>query len=162
MKKSLILALIFIGVLFIAVSYSDIHYSTAIGNEAPALRLEQGSNTVSLKDLRGKYVLLNFWKSTDATSRRDANIYTAWCRSHPGAAMDLVNVNFDSNPELFSEIVRRDGLNPSQQFRVGGDTAVAVSHTFGLESGYGSLLINPEGKIIAHNPSESQLSALVR
>lgn len=162
MKKTILLAVIFIGVLFCTVSYSDIHYSTAVGRQVPALSLRNDSRTVTLDDLRGKYVLLNFWKSTDALSRRSANVYTAWRRSHPDRALEMVSVNFDSNPTLFREIARRDDLDLGAQFGVRGDTARAVSATFGLDKGYGTLLINPEGRIIAHNPTEAQLDALVK
>ncbi len=162
MKKTILLAVLFAGVLFCAVSYSDIHYSTAVGRQAPALSVGSGAQTLSLDDLRGKYVLLNFWKSTDALSRRSANVYTAWRRSHPEAAMELVSVNFDQNPQLFREIARRDDLDLAGQFSVQGDTARAVAATFGLDKGLGTLLINPEGRIIAHNPTEAQLSELIK
>lgn len=162
MKKTILLAVIFVGILFCAVSYSDIHYSTAVGRQAPALSVSNESQTFRLDDLRGKYVLLNFWKSTDALSRRSANVYTAWQRQHPEAAMEVVSVNFDTNPTLFREIARRDDLNLSSQFMVCGDTARAVESTFGLQKGFGTLLINPQGKIIAHNPSEAQLNELIK
>lgn len=162
MKQTILLVIVFVGLLLCSVAFSDRHYRTDIGQEAPNMQFDNGSGKLKLSDLRGKYVLLNFWNSTNALSRRDANIYTAWTRSHPRAALDLVCVNFDDNPGLFDEIVRRDGLNPEDQYRVTGDTAKAVVNTYGLQKGYGSLLIDPEGKIIAHNPSESQLSALVR
>lgn len=162
MKRTILLAVIFAGLLFCAVSYSDIHYRTAVGSEAPALKLTNDTSTMSLTDLRGSYVLLNFWKTTDARSRRAANVYTAWQRSHPESPMKLVCVNFDTNPRLFRDIVRRDDLVLAQQYPVGGDTARAVSTTFGLDKGLGTILISPQGKILAHNPTEAQLNSLVR
>lgn len=161
MKKTLLLIVIFIGVLVCAVGYSDIHYRTALGEHVPGMQLERAGSRVSLKDLEGRYVILNFWNSTDATSRRAANLYTAWIRSHPTAPLEMVSVNFDENPGLFSEIVRRDGLMPDKQYRVSGDTARAVVNTFGLKDGYGSMLIGPDGTILAHNPTDAQLTALV-
>lgn len=162
MKKTILLAVIFAGLLFCAVSYSDIHYRTAVGSEAPMLQLANDTSSMNLAELRGSYVLLNFWKSTDARSRRAANVYTAWQRSHPDSPIRLVCVNFDSNPTLFREIVRADDLNLYDQYPVAGDTALAVSTTFGLDKGLGTILISPTGKILAHNPSESQLEELLK
>lgn len=161
MKKTALLFVIFLGVLLCAVGYSDTLNRTSVGHEAPALSLSRGDSAVSLEDLRGHYVLLNFWSSTDALSRRNANLYTAWKRHNPGTNLELLGVNFDKSPALFREIARRDSLIPETQFHVAGDTARAVSDIYGLRGGYGSLLIGPDGDIVLHNPTDAQLSAIL-
>ena len=98
MKKTLIITAIFIGVLLCAVGYADSQYRTSIGRQAPALWLpSQGARApeTTLAAQSGNYVMLNFWKSTDAMSRQAANEYTAWLRSHPGNDLKLLSVNLD-------------------------------------------------------------------
>lgn len=160
MKKTLILIALFVGVLVCAVGYSDSQYRTSLGKKAPALWLPDGHDGLTLDKLHGRYVLLNFWKSTDAPSRRSANDYTAWLRRYPHSDIDFVSVNLDDNRQLFNEMVRLDSLIPSTQYYVGGDTARAIYDSYGLSKGLGTLLINPEGKIIAHNPSWEELNGL--
>ena len=162
MKKTILLAIVFVGVLVLSVGYSDSRYRTAIGRTVPSVVLPSASGDVDLGALRGHYVLLNFWKSTDAPSRRSINDYTAWLRRHPSSDVRLVSVNLDETPQMFREISRRDSLMPSTQFYVGGDTAAAITSTFGLSDGLGTMLISPDGKIIAHNPTPDRLAELVR
>lgn len=165
MKKTLIIIAIFTGVLVCAVRYADSQYRTAIGRKAPALWLPEqvtGAPETSLARQQGKYVVLNFWKSTDAPSRQAANEYTAWQRSHPDSKLEVISVNLDESPALFNEIMRRDSLIQSDQYYLGGDTAQAVINSYGLNRGLGSMLIDPSGKIIVHNPTSAQLSQYAR
>ena len=160
MKKTLIITAIFIGVLLCAVGYADSQYRTSIGRQAPALWLpSQGARApeTTLAAQSGNYVMLNFWKSTDAMSRQAANEYTAWLRSHPGNDLKLLSVNLDESPALFGEIMRRDSLIGSTQYHHDGDAARAVIDSYGLDKGLGSVLIDPDGKIVSHNPSQSDL-----
>lgn len=160
MKKSLLIIAIFAGILVCAVGYSDSQYRTSLGHIAPALWVPDNADGVSLNDLRGNYVLLNFWKSTDAPSRRSTNRYTAWLRRHPDNKIKYMSVNIDESVNLFKEIVQLDSLIPSTQFHVEGKVARAVSDNYGLDKGLGTMLIAPDGKIIAHNPSLDDLDKI--
>jgi len=159
MKKTIVLLALFIGLAICAGSYSDFVPQTAPGRTAPALDVEDAGRRVVLDELRGNYVLLNFWSSDDALSRRDANIYSAWVERNPDSALKLVAVNFDDSESLFREIVRRDGLDSTGQFHAAGQQAARIRRDYGLGKGYGSVLINPEGRIVAYNPSAASLDA---
>lgn len=161
MKQTLFLIIVCVGLLLCAVGYSDSRYRTSVGRVAPGFVVGNSSGKLSLDSLRGDYVLLNFWNSSDAPSREAANRYTAWMRSHPGTDLVFLSVNFDDSEGLFREIVRIDSLNPSQQYHPDERTAKAIGDNYGLGDGYGSLLIDPSGHIIAHNPSAEQLARLV-
>lgn len=60
MKKTILLAIVFVGVLVLSVGYSDSRYRTAIGRTVPSVVLPSASGDVDLDALRGHYVLLNF------------------------------------------------------------------------------------------------------
>lgn len=160
MKKTILLASILIGVLLFSSGYSDSRYRHAKGNEAPALSIAEADSVISADRKQGLYTLLTFWTSTDAPSRRAANLYTAWVRSHPGAPLNIVGVNFDESENLFNEIVRRDSLDADYHFNATDAEARAVTDNYGLRKGYGSVLIDPYGKIIAYNPTDEQLETL--
>lgn len=159
-KKTFLIAALFIGILVCAAVHGSPVSRTSIGSYAPPLDIRQADKAMTLDEMRGNYVLLNFWSSTDAASREAANLYTAWLRRNPGSDIRLISVNFDSSGKLFSEIVRRDSLVPSEQFHVDGEKARSIIEDYGLEKGFGSVLISPEGNIIAHNPDPESLPML--
>lgn len=162
MKKTLKFIVIF-AVLLVSISaYSGKIIDASNGYIAPSLNLRNEQKSVSLENLKGKYVLLSFWSSTDALSRVACNEYTAFEKEI--SAEDqfcLLSVNFDQSNGLFQEIVRRDNLNPKSQFYVQGDEAKKIKEKFHLEDGYNSLLIDPTGRIISTNPSTSTLKKVL-
>lgn len=160
MKKTLLIAALLVGLLLFAGEFSPRASITDLGRKAPALELHDADSIVALDRLRGDYVLLNFWSATDAPSRHAANQYTAWQRMHQGSDLKLIGINFDDSEALFHEIVRRDSLENSNQFYAQGDVARDIIDNYGLEHGLGSVLIGPDGKIIAHNPTLALLDQL--
>lgn len=160
MKKTLILTVILAGIIACAFWLADGQYRTSLGRTAPCLWLPTDSGAINFEQKRGHYVLLNFWCSTDAPSREAANIYTAWLRQHPGT-VDLVSVNLDDSQPLFDQIVRQDRLIPDTQYHADGDMARAIINSYQLDQGLGSMLIDPNGKIIAHNPTTEALGEAI-
>lgn len=162
MKKTFFLIALAVGLLLFAGGYVTEAGRTKPGMSAPALALQEADSTIAIDRLHGDYVLLCFWSSTDAPSRQAANLYTAWQRSHPDAPLKVIGVNFDDSEALFHEIVRRDSLVAENQYHAAGDTAVMVAHDYGLEKGFGSALIGPDGKILAINPDDATLESIIK
>ena len=161
MKHTILLILVFVALVVSAVGYTDSRYRTAIGRPAPLLTLSEADSVMRVDEQRGNYVLLSFWSGASAPSRNAVNEYTAWCRRHANSGLKLVNVNFDDSRALFEDLVTRDGLNADDNFYAAGSRAKAIIDTYGLKEGYGSLLIDPAGTIIAHNPTPQQLEKMV-
>lgn len=157
MKKTFILAALLVGLILFAGETSHFFHHTTIGDKAPSFVLPVVDSAVTFDNKQGDYVLINFWNSTDAVSRREANRYRAWKRRYPQAPVEIIGVNFDDSEALFHEIVRLDSLEASKQFHASGDTARIIIDNYGLERGYGAVLIDPDGKVAAYNPSDSQL-----
>lgn len=160
MKKTLFIAALLVGLLLFAGSHSGIERGVRKGDTAPALAAIEADSTVRDALRGGNYVLVNFWNSSDAESRQAANIYRAWKRRFPLAHLRVIGVNFDRSKNLFHEIVRLDSLERSAQYHASGDTARAIINAYGLDGGYGAVLIGPNGQIIATNPSEDELDAI--
>ena len=128
---------------------------TAVGKKAPVVQLDRVQSAINADELKGKYVLITFWSSSDAASREACNRYNAWFNvNHPDDAR-FVGINFDDSPEMFREIVRRDSLNPADQYCVSRPEAEAIFRTYHLEKGYGSLLVSPQGRIVSHKDRKS-------
>ncbi|MDE6644553.1 MAG: hypothetical protein K2J97_00525, partial [Muribaculaceae bacterium] len=66
----------------------------------------------------------------------------------------------DSNTRMFEEIVKRDRLTRANQFNISGEKASFVVENFQLSDQPKSFLIDPEGRIIAVNPTPDQLNRI--
>lgn len=160
LKRTFIILALFIGAVTGMSLHTEADYRTGIGRDAPGLSITQADRELLLDEMRGRYVLLNFWCSNDAPSRVATNLYSGWARNHPEADVELLSVNFDESEGLFRELLRRDGIESSTQFNVQGEQAAAIRRNYALGNGYGSVLINPQGKIVAHNPTPEQLTEM--
>ena len=100
-KKFLLIFALFIGVVVAMTMNSESDWLTGIGRRAPALNLRDSGRALNLDSLRGEYVILNFWTSTDAASRVAANEYDAWVEDHPRVRVAFRSVNFDRSEGLY-------------------------------------------------------------
>lgn len=161
MKKSII-GVVLTAVMLLATSgLTRGDASISVGKMAPNIELANDSVKTSLEAMRGEYVLLTFWSSDDANSRIQCNRYSAWVRESEINNLQHVSVNFDEEPVLFSEISRLDNLEPYRQFNIKGEAARALRDEYSLTHGYGTLLIDPDGKIVSFNPQTSEISSLI-
>lgn len=117
---------------------------------------------VDLRDTGGKYVLVNFWESDNATSRIAAAEYDRFVRSHPDLPLRLVSVNTDTLSTLADEIVRHDSLDVATQYRLDNTRRGRKVPVYHAREGYSSYLLSPEGKVLATNPTVGSLPSLVK
>lgn len=161
MKKTMSIIAIFAVLLLTVSANTDRVYNAAEGMKAPSFEVvATDGSTVSSSDLRGRYVIVNFWASGDASSRIAANRYDSYVESVGEEQVCLVSVNIDRNQRLVSEIVRHDGLNGESQFFVQPEKTSELIRKFDMGKGLRSFLIDPEGKIVAVNPSDADLRQL--
>lgn len=150
------------AVLLVSMSaHTERVYEAADGFNAPDLTIDNSHSALSLSDLKGKYVLVSFWASSNAQSRISAARYDDFSKSLDEERFCLLSVNFDRSERLFREIVRRDNLSAKSQFYVSGSNAETIFENYHLGNGFQSFLINPQGKIVATNPSNDTLKKIV-
>lgn len=163
MKKTMMIIIALFVVLTVTVSSrSDRQYEAVRGFEVPSLSLirDNDSSAIELSDLRGRYTLVNFWAASDAESRIAAFDYSRMAETVGDERLSLVQVNLDPSVRLFREIVRRDSLKEAQQYKVADASRENLTQVFHLGSGLQSYLIDPDGKIIAVNPSARQVAEI--
>lgn len=150
------------AVLLVSMSaHTERVYEAADGFNAPDLTVDNSHSALSLSDLKGKYVLVTFWASSNAQSRISAARYDDFSKNLDEERFCLLSVNFDRSERLFREIVRRDNLSAKSQFYVSGSNAETIFENYHLGNGFQSFLINPQGKIVATNPSNDTLKKIV-
>ena len=134
-----------------------------LGINGPRLEsvVASDGNPLSVSELRGHYVLVNFWDSSNAMSRIAAGEYDRFFRTHARRGLDLLSVNTDNNRRLFNEIVRKDGLDSLTQCHIADVKARGITPDFHPEDGYSSYLLNPSGKIVAVNPTLATIDKIL-
>ncbi|MDE5608557.1 MAG: peroxiredoxin family protein [Muribaculaceae bacterium] len=158
MKKAILFIASF-AILIISLSaFTDKASAPVIGYKAPELVLQQDNQAMTLSSFKGKYVLLNFWTTSDADSRMKCNFYDDITSDKDN--LSLISVNLDSSSALYREIVKRDGLNTESQFHMEGTQAAKIHEVYRLNKNLKSFLIDPTGRILAVNPDAQRLAAI--
>lgn len=161
MKKSLFIIVLSAFVFMATSGLGSDNPSMDKGAFAPELKLSNSGSELTLSQLRGKCVLLNFWSSADAESRIENNKYAAWSNANSPDGLQYVAVNVGDDPELVTAIVKADGLDSKAQYVATGKEAQKIISDFRLTEGYGTLLIGQDGRIRAFNPKKTELTSLL-
>ena len=105
---------------FVSFSFVEKDYHAEglnVGDMAPDFDfLTADSTTKSLESVRGKYVLVSFWASYDATSRV-ANIKCSNEVKRLGSKVTMVSVSFDQYRSVFNETVKHDQIELNATIR---------------------------------------------
>ena len=125
-------------------SYNSYDVSVDINSFAPNFEISKLGNHFKLSETRGNYVIVNFWTSDDAEARIRNIHYDRFFKSI-GKNLSFISVNFDDSDNMFKELVRTDGLSE-------------VYKRYRLKSGMNSYLLDKDGKILAINPTQQQLT----
>ncbi|MCM1111091.1 MAG: hypothetical protein NC336_07785 [Clostridium sp.] len=159
MKKAMCCIALLVVLLLSVSARTERIYAPAEGYKAPELTLADGA--FSLSDCRGKFVLVDFWSSTDAASRIGARRLDYGTRALEGEHFRRVSVNFDTSESLFLAVAGQDGLDTEAQFYADATQQSEIASRWHLNSGFRSFLIDREGRIVAVNPSIETLRTLV-
>lgn len=166
MKKLFALIAGFVMLLLSTSAFVDKRQEAVLGEKAPALVVNRGEEAMSLESLEGNWVILSFWSAADAQSRIAQNEVAAYVRgvSDPVKAdgLEIVSVNFDRSEQLMKEIVRLDNLDENSQFHIeDADKANALRQAYRMNEGLRTFVINPEGELVAADPTLADLKAII-
>ena len=151
-KTLLFAALILLNALGMAIGATETQTQPAAGTAAPDFKLTTGDGSqVSLKDYRGKWVVLYFYpKDFTSGCTLEAQNFQRDLAKYQNASAIILGVSVDS-AQSHKDFCAKEGLN----FKLLADTEAKVSEEYGSTMDYkgakmaarNTFLINPEGKI---------------
>ncbi len=125
---------------------------------APEISLKNPEGKiVKLSDLKGKYVLIDFWASWCGPCRRENPNVVRLYNQYKDKGFTVFSVSLDENAQLWEEAILRDGLVwPNHVSDLLG-WKTPMTQLYGFNSIPHTVLIDKEGKIIAKNLRGSSL-----
>ena len=127
------------------------------GNEAPDFTVKTvKGESIRLFDLRGKFVMLDFWGSWCAPCRREVPNFKKLYTTIPRDSLIMIGLARDDSTKLVNYIEAEKILYPNVLAKE------ALLDTYGITGYPTTLLIGPDGRIIANNLRGENVIALVR
>jgi peroxiredoxin len=123
----------------------------AVGSDAPEIALPQpNGETLRLSDLRGQYVLIDFWASWCGPCRKEnPNVVRVYNKYHD-KGFEILGVSLDKNRGAWLAAIEQDNLQWQHvsDLKYWQSEVVPEYQVQGIPLTY---LIDPEGKIVAKN-----------
>lgn len=129
---------------------------------APDFSLEDDNGKIfSLKSMRGKWVLIDFWASWCLPCRKKHPEMKETFQTFNGKLIEFIGVSLDEDQAAWIKAIKSDGLPWKQLIAPEGFNS-SVAENYGVKAIPFSLLINPEGKIMKKNPSMTDIKLLLQ
>ena len=130
----------------------DAKYATNLlkpGTDAPDINLQTiDGKQFSLKSLRGKYVVLDFWASWCPDCRKDSPYIMSLYEKFAPKGVEFVGVSFDTKAEAWKTGVEKLGIKYTQVSDMKHMRESAVAQTYCVKWIPTVYVVDPEGKVV--------------
>lgn len=113
------------------------------------LKREKGTE-LSLSELRGQKVLINFWAAYDAHSHIK-NVLMAKKIQQSKSSVRMISVSLDKSEAVFEKTIAMDKVDNTNQYWADDHLQNKLKSRYRLEKGFKSYLLDENGKILAMN-----------
>jgi peroxiredoxin len=153
MKKLLLLSVMFMSLSMsvMAQDLDSLYAKTLLkpGETAPAFTLNKiNGGQLSLSDLRGKYVLLDFWASWCPDCRKDIPKIDSLIHTYGSDSLVFVGVSFDTDKTAWTDCVNGNSMYWYQVSELKKWKETQISKDYGISWIPATYLIDPDGKVV--------------
>lgn len=133
--------------------------NTQIGKKAPSItQLDLAGEPYALSDLKGKYVLIDFWASWCPDCRKQSPSLVKTYATFKDKNFEILGVSFDRDYEPWAKAVKDDNLTWKHVSDL-QNWNNAAGQTYGVKAIPQNVLIDPQGIIVARNLHGDALNA---
>jgi len=130
---------------------------SGIGAHPDFAMADVNGKPVKLSSFKGKYVLVDFWASWCAPCRKENPNVLANYKKYHNKGFEVLGVSLDSKKEPWLKAIQADGLTWIHVSDLKGWNNAAAEE-FGVKVVPSNFLLDKDGKVIAKNIREEQLS----
>ncbi|MDE5418346.1 AhpC/TSA family protein [Labilibaculum sp. DW002] len=121
------------------------------GASFPDITLPNTKNKeVSLSSFDGKFVILSYWASQDANSRKQNSTLSKIYKKYKNKGLEIYQVSVDQNEDQWKEAIKKDGLKWTNVCELENGSAMAVRN-FNVQQIPANYLISRQGEIVGKN-----------
>jgi thiol-disulfide isomerase/thioredoxin len=142
---------------------NNIVYSTSIGSTAPDLEFPNPEGKIiKLSDLRGKYVLIDFWASWCGPCRKENPNVVAIYHKYKDKGFDIFSVSLDRDKAGWVGAIEKDKLVWTNHVSDLKSWSSEAAKIYGVRSIPATFLIDKEGKILAKDLRGNALEDMLK
>ena len=147
---------------FIIVNTFILNAQIKVGDKLPAITLKSSSNSdVNLTSFQGKYILIDFWASWCGPCRLGNKKLVKLHNEVSPDKIEIIGISIDTDTNKWLKAVEKDKIKFTQLIDPEGfDANTAIK--FGVDELPSKYLFNPQGILIAKNPSEEEIIKLIK
>jgi len=132
------------------------------GDIAPGIESLKTDADIKFSNGSGSYTLLHFWAAYDAGSRMlNVQLWNRLNNQYDLSAVKMISVSLDEPESIFTETVKTDGLEMTNQVHEMLGEHSEVYKKYGLKKGFRNFLIDNQGVIVATNVTPEKLLKLI-
>lgn len=133
-----------------------------IGSVAPNFKLQDlNGKILELKNYRGKYVLIDFWASWCGPCRREMPNVAKLYKACKGKDFEIIGISLDDKSDKWHAAVKEMNMSwPQCSELLGWSTSVV--RKYNINAVPTTVLVDPEGLVVAINLRGEQLAAKVK
>lgn len=133
-----------------------------VGEQAPDITMKDlNGKKIKLSDLKGKVVLVDFWASWCGPCRKAMPALRNTYAAYKARGVEIYGVSLDEDKGDMKKAIVADKISWLQVNEPGGWES-ATAKAWHIEQLPAAFLLDKQGKVIAVDPTEAQLSSLLK